>query len=322
MALCVRAQNTDTHTIAMHDSVMLSTSKSAPAPLSPQDCIDSLMGEYNFAQAVDVIKTEISKARNTGAPLSLLQRLLKQAQRGLAMLPATEKVIFIDSLVVDRDEVLKHIVLDSGCGHFVGSTGVADITKLVNHVRETGFCNDYNDHLLYTMHRGTNTVIATSDRFANQWTEGTPLPGLDDPSAVQAFPFLTSDGQTLYFAANNKNSLGGYDIYVTRLNKETNTYYEPQNLGMPFSSPANDYLFAYDDFNELGWFVSDRYQPVGKVCIYIFIPTHRKEVYENADQASLRSYASLRSITATQEGHDAEVAQARQRLNNARAMKR
>ena len=25
------------------------------------------------------------------------------------------------------------------------------------------------------------------------------------------------------------------------------------------------------EFNDLGWFASDRYQPEGKVCIYVFI---------------------------------------------------
>ena len=321
MAMCIKAQEADTHAATKADSISLTDGESFTPPLNPQVIIDSLMKEYDFAQAALLIKTEINKARTTGDPLSLLQRQLKQAQKGLTMLPATEKVIFIDSIVVSRSEVLNHIALDAGCGHFISQNGVANITGHAQTTAETGFCNDYNDHLLYTIHNGNSAVIATADRFANKWTEGTPLPGLTDDNAVQAFPFITSDGQTLYFAANDKNSLGGYDIYVTRLNKESNTYYKPQNLGMPFSSTANDYLFAYDDFNELGWFVSDRYQPADKVCIYIFIPTHRKEIYENIDEALLRNYASLRSIVATQTGHETQAAQARERLKTARAQK-
>ncbi|MFR3186749.1 MAG: hypothetical protein ACLTOV_01045 [Phocaeicola sp.] len=43
-------------------------------------------------------------------------------------------------------------------------------------------------------------------------------------------------------------------------------------MGMPFNSPYNDYMYALDDFNNLGWFATDRFQPEGKVCIYVFAP--------------------------------------------------
>jgi multidrug efflux pump subunit AcrA (membrane-fusion protein) len=70
----------------------------------------------------------------------------------------------------------------------------------------------------------------------------------------------------------------------------------------------------------LGWFVSDRYQPEGKVCVYVFVPGDTKEVYDfdDTDEARLINVASLRSIRATwqdeAQAHDAQsrLAQARQ----------
>ena len=39
---------------------------------------------------------------------------------------------------------------------------------------------------------------------------------------------------------------------------------------MPFNSPYNDYMYVIDEYNNLGWFASDRYQPEGKgMCICI-----------------------------------------------------
>lgn len=46
---------------------------------------------------------------------------------------------------------------------------------------------------------------------------------------------------------------------------------------MPFNSPANDYMYAIDEFNNIGWFASDRYQPDNKVCIYVFVPNSSKK---------------------------------------------
>ena len=54
----------------------------------------------------------------------------------------------------------------------------------------------------------------------------------------------------------------------------------PENVGMPFNSPYNDYMYVIDEFNDLGWFASDRYQPEDKVCVYVFVPNESKQVYD------------------------------------------
>ena len=78
----------------------------------------------------------------------------------------------------------------------------------------------------------------------------------------------------------------------------TDTYLAPENVGMPFNSPYNDYMYVIDEFNNLGWFASDRYQPEDKVCIYVFIPASSKQVYnyENMDKGKLIKLAQLHSI--------------------------
>ena len=48
-----------------------------------------------------------------------------------------------------------------------------------------------------------------------------------------------ADGVTIYYASDGEG-LGGYDIFVTRYNTNTDTYLVPENVGMPFNSPYND----------------------------------------------------------------------------------
>ncbi|MEE0521763.1 MAG: hypothetical protein UDK36_10310, partial [Bacteroidaceae bacterium] len=103
------------------------------------------------------------------------------------------------------------------------------------------------------------------------------------------------------FAAQNEESLGGYDIYMTRYDNDERKYLAPENLGMPFNSPANDYLLVIDEFNNLGWFASDRNQPADSVCLYTFIPNESRRTYEDGtiEEEQLMSLARIASIKDT-----------------------
>ena len=87
---------------------------------------------------------------------------------------------------------------------------------------------------------------------------------------------------------------------------------------MPFNSPANDYMLVIDEYNHLGWFATDRNQPSGNVCIYIFIPT---ESYTTLNEETLApnqliSRAKLLSLKDTWKNPN-DIQQAKQRITNA-----
>lgn len=107
---------------------------------------------------------------------------------------------------------------------------------------------------------------------------------------------MLSDGTTLYFASSGEESLGGYDIFVTRLNLNTGNYLVPENMGMPFNSIYNDYMLAIDELNNVGWFVSDRFQEEDKLIVYLFIPNTEKKIYRGGDEARARSLARISAI--------------------------
>ena len=126
-----------------------------------------------------------------------------------------------------------------------------------------------------------------------------------------------ADGVTIYYASDGEG-LGGYDIFVTRYNTNTDTYLVPENVGMPFNSPYNDYMYVIDEYNNLGWFASDRFQPEGKVCIYVFIPNNSKQTYnyEAMDRKQMIRLAQIHSLKETWKDKQT-VAEALQRLEAA-----
>ena len=48
--------------------------------------------------------------------------------------------------------------------------------------------------------------------------------------------------------------------------------------------------------NNVGWFVSDRFQPEDKLIIYLFIPNTEKNIYRGGDENFARSLARINSI--------------------------
>jgi len=112
------------------------------------------------------------------------------------------------------------------------------------------------------------------------------------------FPYLMSDGVTLYYASDGDGSLGGYDIFITRNDGEK--YLQPQNVGMPYNSPANDYLLAIDELTGAGWWATDRNAPEGKVTIYVYVPRDVRKNY-SVDREDLVSLARVNSIASTRE---------------------
>ena len=75
---------------------------------------------------------------------------------------------------------------------------------------------------------------------------------------------------TLFFARRSPAGLGGYDLYMTRLTEQGNSFFEPTLLGMPYNSPYNDYLLAYHESEGWGILISDRFAPEGQVHVYRF----------------------------------------------------
>jgi hypothetical protein len=143
--------------------------------------------------------------------------------------------------------------------------------------------------------------LYTSDKLGNAWGEGTPLKGLSEGITDADYPFMMNDGITFYFAAQGEESIGGYDIFFTRYDSRSGSFLKPENIGMPFNSEANDYMYAADEQSGIGYFVSDRRQPEDKVCVYIFILPETRRSYDltKYSEQQIRDLADITRIADT-----------------------
>lgn len=210
-----------------------------------------------------------------------------------SMLQSTAKVMFIDSVVVDKEQFLQAIPLPSDLGQIKFRPNSSHLLEYQNELDDRKFIADGDTAI---------TLLKTQTATGKSWSLAEKLPGLDNKEyLLQNYPFLASDGITLYFSADGPSSMGGRDIFMTSFDSDKGIWLQPQNYGLPFNSPANDYLLVIDDLDSLGWLVTDRRQPEGKVCVYTFVPTSVRQNFEvdGLSNAMLKSYADIKSIKDT-----------------------
>lgn len=279
---------------------------------------EQLIQNYRFSEAARLLQREIDAARAAGRSTLRLEKDLQRANMGQDMLRGTERVTFVDSFKVARSQVLNALHLSSGSGNLVDmATEVKDFKAAPNKVGHMGYTNQLRDKIIYTApdSTGRHMKLHAAYKMGNKWGAPIELSGMNNSDEDQDYPFMMPDGVTLYYAAQGDNSLGGYDLFITRYNNDTKQFLKAENLGMPFNSPANDYLLAIDESNHLGWLVTDRNQKADSACVYIFIPTTTRDVYEmsDANRNKVISAARLTSIRITQTDKEA-VDQAKARL--------
>jgi OmpA family/WD40-like Beta Propeller Repeat len=85
---------------------------------------------------------------------------------------------------------------------------------------------------------------ARTSATSNDWSAPQPLPEPVNSACDELSPFmLASDPNTLYFASNGHETVGGYDLFKTHITKGSTgslRYSEPENLGKPINTPSDE----------------------------------------------------------------------------------
>ncbi|MTI20634.1 hypothetical protein E1176_06345, partial [Fulvivirga sp. RKSG066] len=93
-----------------------------------------------------------------------------------------------------------------------------------------------------------------SNHSNGTWSEPVNLgPSINTPGN-EAFPFMHKSG-VLYFSSDGLPGFGGYDLFKIDIN---NTTAEPQNMGYPLNSSADDFSLILNGIGDRGHFASNR----------------------------------------------------------------
>lgn len=238
-----------------------------------------------------------SKHDPNSAADALARKVITRAEIGRSMLDRVEKVIVIDSITVDKPSFFKAFHISAPTGR------ITDTAHLPSGMKgddgTTVYVSESGERMLWgqTDANGNVNIVESTHLADGSWERPHAVADNLQLGANANYPFLLSDGMTLYYASDGEGSLGGYDIYVTRNDGER--YLNPQNIGMPYNSPMDDYLLAIDDATGVGWWATDRNHIPGSLTIFVFVPQELRDNYSVDGTPDLIDRARITSVAAT-----------------------
>lgn len=117
--------------------------------------------------------------------------------------------------------------------------------------------------------REDQTDIYICRRLPNgNWSEPFKLGEDINTPYNEDFPYLSTDGMTLYFSSEGHNSMGGYDLFKSVWNPEENTWTKAENLGYPLNTTDNDRSISLTPDNRVGYISALRPGGLGDLDLY------------------------------------------------------
>ena len=107
----------------------------------------------------------------------------------------------------------------------------------------------------------------------NKWSQPVNLGDKVNTSLDDDFPFISHEGNTLYFSSKGHTSFGGYDIFQSIYSANTKAWSRAENMGAPINDTYDDIQYVMASDGKTGYFCSDRKGGMGGKDIYKVIQT-------------------------------------------------
>lgn len=231
---------------------------------------ERLHGKYEFEEALKLYNSVLEQTADSIQRIAIEQKIIL-SENGASLLEYADNPVVVarkvfpkkefflhypgfeekswmetSSMMLKRDSVERH-------GYFYYPSGAN--TLYYSAPDESGSWNIYRiDRLNDTL---WSAPVAMNENITSLGNE--------------LFPIVSRDGKSLYFSSNGHYGVGGYDLYVSEWDEEAGDWGVPQNLGFPYSSPQDDFLFYNTPDGNFSVFASDREVSGDSLCIYAVI---------------------------------------------------
>ena len=102
----------------------------------------------------------------------------------------------------------------------------------------------------------------------------------------EATPFITEDGESLYFSSQGHFNIGGFDIFVAK--KQGSSWGTPENLGLPFNTTDDDLFFFPLKNGEVAYYSKYKDTGYGENDIYRIQIFERENIPEKEKELNLK----------------------------------
>ncbi|MFN5183573.1 MAG: hypothetical protein ACK5D5_11190 [Bacteroidota bacterium] len=100
------------------------------------------------------------------------------------------------------------------------------------------------------------------------WSKSVNMGSVINTPYDEDAPFLTSDDKWLYFSSRGHTTLGGYDVFKSKMDFEKNSWSVPENLGYPINDVSDDIFFVLSRDEKKGFYSSEKDDGFGGEDLY------------------------------------------------------
>ncbi|MEN0046910.1 MAG: OmpA family protein [Bacteroidota bacterium] len=146
--------------------------------------------------------------------------------------------------------------------------------------------------------QGESDIWKSERQKDGSWGKAENLGAIVNTKGIDKAPFIHADGRTLYFMSNVHQGMGGFDLFVTRKQAD-GTWSEPENLGYPINTKANQGALFISLDGKTAYYTSDQAPPEygGREDIYTFeIPEDKRPDPVTYVKATVRDATTKRRI--------------------------
>lgn len=136
---------------------------------------------------------------------------------------------------------------------------------------KTLYFSSYRDSVF-----GTSDIYKSTKKADGTWSTPIALNSIINSTGNEKCPFIHPDGRTLYFSSDSLPGMGGYDIFMSRMN-DKGAWSKPVNLGYPINTENDEVGFFVSTDGRTGFFASNTINSQAGYDIYSFdIPQNLK----------------------------------------------
>ncbi len=107
------------------------------------------------------------------------------------------------------------------------------------------------------------------DELKKEWGAPTNIGPVINTKYNEESVVIHPDGKTIYFSSQGHETMGGYDIFMSKLQADGVTWGKPENIGYPINSVDDDVFFVINASGRRGYYSSFKADGYGEKDIYM-----------------------------------------------------
>jgi len=221
---------------------------------------------YKFDQAIDFYRRFVINGGSPDIKTNEVEKYVNLCENGNFLLKYIYSPQIIDKEKVDLKDFFEFYSIMPKSGSFLQKPNdlktPTDLKQNESSILFYPKNPQSGDYIYYSSYGKTNQYGKDIFRIKRlddgYWSKPENLGDIINSSEDEDYPYMSSDGVTLYFASKGHYSIGGYDIYRSIYNTSSKKWSTPENLGFPFSSPFDDFLYLPDSNDSIACFATNR----------------------------------------------------------------